>query len=83
LANSLHDPRYKRLIEMLASARKQAGLTQRDVAARLRQPPSYIGKLESRQRRLDIIELIDVVEALSLKPAAFFDQVLREIKKRS
>jgi transcriptional regulator with XRE-family HTH domain len=82
LANSLHDARYKRLIELLATARKQAGLTQRDVAARLKQPPSYIGKLESRQRRIDLIELIDLLEAIGLKPGQFIGHAIAEIKRK-
>ena len=83
MSESLHDPRYKRLIEKLVTARKDAGLTQRDVAARLGEPPSYIGKLESRQRRLDLIELVDLVEAMGLKPAKFVADALADLKRRS
>ena len=82
LANSLHDPRYKRLIAVLVAARKDAGLTQRDVATRLKQPPSYIGKVESRQRRLDLIELVDLVEAIGEKPPKFIAEAIAELRKR-
>lgn len=64
------------------AARRDAGLTQRDLAARLKQPPSYVGKLESRQRRLDVIELVDLVEALGLKPTKFIADAIAELRKR-
>jgi transcriptional regulator with XRE-family HTH domain len=83
LASSLHDPRYARLIELVVDARKEAGLTQRDVAARLKQPPSYIGKIESLQRRLDLIELIDVLEAVGAKPADFLRRALADVRRRA
>lgn len=82
MANSLHDPRYKRLIDLLVAARRDAGLTQRDVAARLKQPPSYLGKIETRQRRLDLIELFDIVDAIGVKPAKFIADALSELKRR-
>lgn len=82
LANSLHDPRYRRLVELLVAARKDAGLTQRDLAARLKQPPSYIGKLESRQRRLDVIELIDLLDAIGVKPTKFTAELMADLKPR-
>lgn len=83
MANSLHDPRYARLIELLAEKRRAAGLTQRDVAARLKLPPSYIGKIESLQRRLDLIELLDLLDAIGVKPADFFKRALAELHRRA
>lgn len=80
MANSLHDPRYHQLVELLVAARKDAGLTQRDLAARLKRPPSYIGKLESAQRRLDVVELLDVLEALGIKPSKFVAELIAELK---
>lgn len=82
MANSLHDPRYERLIRLLVEARKAAGLTQRDLATRLKQPPSYIGKLESRQRRLDVIELVDLLEAIGVKPTKFLTEAINDLRKR-
>lgn len=64
------------------AARRDAGLTQRDLAALLKQPASYVGKLESRQRRLDVIELVDLVEALGLKPTKFIAEAIAELRKR-
>ncbi len=82
MAHSLRDPRYKKIIDALIAARAAAGLTQRDLAARLRQTPSYVAKVETRQRRLDLVELIDVLEAIGVRPSTFIAAVLSDLKKR-
>jgi transcriptional regulator with XRE-family HTH domain len=82
LSNSLHDARYRALIDLVIQARKDAGLTQRDLASRLKVTPSYIGKLESRQRRIDLVELIDLLEAIGVKPAAFISNSIATLKRK-
>ena len=53
---------------MLAEARQAAGLSQVDLARRLGRPQSYVSKFESGERRLDVVEFIEVAEALG-RPA--------------
>jgi len=45
------------LVERLKKARKEAGLNQEDVAKLLGVTQSYISKIESGQRRIDIVQL--------------------------
>lgn len=71
MASTLHDPRYRQLIDLLVAARKEAGLTQDGLSARLGRPQSFLGKIETFQRRLDALELFDLLEALGLPPARF------------
>jgi len=52
-------PEYRRFLERLRAARVEAGLTQVQVAARLRKPQSYVSKCESGERRVDVVELAD------------------------
>jgi len=68
MPRSLHSDRYKRLCEILAKARKSKGLTQADVADRLGKPQSYVSKYESGERRLDVVEFIDIAEAIGIRP---------------
>lgn len=82
MANSIHDPRYKRLVGMIVQARKDSGLTQREIAQLLRKPPSYVAKVESLQRRLDLIELVDYLEALRVKPSTFIGDAVSSLKRR-
>nr|WP_248114402.1 helix-turn-helix transcriptional regulator [Bradyrhizobium sp. 2S1]MCK7670315.1 helix-turn-helix transcriptional regulator [Bradyrhizobium sp. 2S1] len=48
--------------------RRAAGLTQTIVAERLGKPRSYVAKYEGGDRRLDILELLDVADAIGFDP---------------
>jgi len=63
--------------QVLARARERAGLKQSDVAARLGLPASYLSKVESGTRRLDVVELIRIAEAMNVDPA----DLIREVKE--
>ena len=62
----------------LVRARKEASLKQSDVAARLGLPASYLSKIENGTRRLDVIELIQIAEAMNEDPA----EIITEVKER-
>lgn len=70
------------MVDLLIEARKEAGLTQREVAKRLKRPPSFIGKAESLQRRLDAVELIDILEAIGASPQKFIGALGADLRKR-
>lgn len=48
---------YKSFLTSLKQARKQAGLTQVEVATRLGKPHSFVSKCELGERRVDFVEL--------------------------
>ena len=48
-----------------------ANLRQQDVAARLARPQSFVAKYENGERRLDVVEFIEVAEAIGFDPADF------------
>ena len=50
-------PEYRRFLVRLREARERAGLTQVEVARRLRVTQSYVSKCESGERRVDVVEL--------------------------
>lgn len=64
------DPRYKALEAALTNARTSAGLTQADVAGRLGKPQSFVSKYGNGERRLDLVELLDVCAVLGASPAS-------------
>lgn len=59
-------------------AREGAGLTQAALAIRLARPQSYVSKYERGERRLDIIEFLDVAAAIGTDPVV----LLRQVEKR-
>jgi transcriptional regulator with XRE-family HTH domain len=74
---SRHTARYKRLQTALKAARKAAGLTQAQVGERLGRPQSYVNKYESGERRLDVIEFLDVANAIGLSPSRLISSLSR------
>ena len=67
----LHSAVYGRFIQRLLAARKDAGLTQAQVAAALGRPLSYVSKCEIGERRVDFVELVAFARLYG-KPLEFF-----------
>ena len=67
---------------ILATAREQAGMTQRDLACRVKRPHSVIGMIESNKRQVNMPEFIAIAEAIGADPAELFRHVLRERSRR-
>jgi transcriptional regulator with XRE-family HTH domain len=65
--------------EVLLRARERAGLKQADVAAKLGLPASYLSKVENGTRRLDVVELIRIAEAIGVSPAELVADVQRSL----
>ena len=57
MSKSVYSKDYKEIIECLKTARIEAGLVQQEVAEKLGKPQSYISKIESGERRLDVAEI--------------------------
>nr|WP_279578035.1 helix-turn-helix transcriptional regulator [Paracoccus versutus] len=63
----------------LVQARQDAGMSQADLANHLRKPPSFVGKYELGERRLDVIELLVILKILEVdfsKLRGAFDHTL-------
>jgi len=70
--STVHSPAYQRFLGKLRQARSDAGLTQLQVAIKLRKPQSFVSKFEAGERRLDFTE-VQRLAALYGKPLTFFD----------
>lgn len=68
--------------EVLARAREAAGVRQADLAARLGMPASYLSKIENGTRRLDVIELVQIAEAMGVEPDAIVRDVAAALRSR-
>lgn len=56
MTKTLRTPEHVYLCQRLRQVRLDAGLTQVDLAARLDKPQSFVAKVETQERRLDVIE---------------------------
>ena len=71
----LERQRYELLRDELKNARVQAKLLQVDLAKRLKRPQSYISKVESGERNLDVIEFISYCDALEIEPSKWLKRL--------
>ena len=65
------------LIELLVSVREKQGMTQRDLAAALKRPQSFVGRFEAGERRLDVVEFLAFAKALKVDPIELFTRFVR------
>jgi transcriptional regulator with XRE-family HTH domain len=70
--DKLYQRAYKSFLARLVQARKQAGLTQVEVATRLGKAHSFISKCELGERRVDFIELRQLAKIYG-KDLSFFE----------
>jgi transcriptional regulator with XRE-family HTH domain len=66
----------------LAKLRRESGLTQRDLAKRLKRHHSIIANVESGQRRVDVLEFIAWCEALRHDPVKVLIEIRADIKRQ-
>lgn len=66
MPRTLRTARHLKLIELLVQARERSGLTQTELAARLGRYQSVIATIEGGGRRIDVVELLDIAEALEV-----------------
>lgn len=77
MAKAQHSPRYRPLPPLLRRLRQAAGLTQRELAERLRSSHVMVHKSEVGDRRVDVTEFIDWCLACSADPDEAFKSLRR------
>ena len=68
MEKSTHTTEYVAIRAELLAARKNADLSQRDLAAILDVPHSWVAKVESGERRIDILEFFGFLSACRVNP---------------
>jgi transcriptional regulator with XRE-family HTH domain len=81
MPESMFTPAYERLVEVVVEIRQRAGLTQRQLAEKLGREQSYVGRIETRQRRLDLVEFVWICRACGADPEKEAGRVIRGIKR--
>ena len=79
MLKSVHSPAYAHVRAKLVAMRKQAGLTQRDLARKLGREHSFVWRIETGERRLDVVEFLWVCQALGQDAAAVYRHLAQAI----
>jgi transcriptional regulator with XRE-family HTH domain len=75
---TIYSERHRKLIELLTKERQRAGLSQSELARKLNQHQSFIARIESGQRGVNVVEFLAIAEAIGgFTPST----VLREVQK--
>lgn len=77
MPRQLHSPKYAKLREVLTNERLAAGITQTELAKRLKRPQSFVSKFEIGERHLDVIEFIDICKAIGVESRVVLGKVAR------
>ena len=71
---------YKAVGLCLAAARRQAKLTQVEVAKRLGRTQTFVSEIERGERRVDVLELLVIAGALGTHPHDLFAEIARSVR---
>jgi ribosome-binding protein aMBF1 (putative translation factor) len=69
--------RQRAIATAIRAAREAAGLSQRELSAKLKEPPNWVQRVESLERRIDVAEFVAVAKALNADPLALLADSLR------
>lgn len=72
---------HRTLVDLIINKRKSAGLTQDDVADMLGEHQSFVARLESGQRRIDVIEYVTLAQVIGFDAAEALKQLITEAEE--
>lgn len=80
MSRSLRSEAQRLIVGRLAEKRRAAGLTQQAVADALGRPQSYVAKVEGMERRLDVVEFIELAQAVGADPAKIVREAAAKLR---
>ena len=84
MTSSVHDPKYKMFCHLIINHRLRQGITQKQLAEKLHRQQSFISKYENCERRIDLIEFMEIAKALKIDPVNFIrdfqEAILEEVR---
>ena len=81
MAGAAQTQAYRDILAALVKLRTDAGLSQAELAKRLGKPPSFVGKYELGERRLDVVETMIVLKKLGVSFEEFWRSAGIELPK--
>ena len=79
MKESIHSEEYKVVLLKLVAMRTEAGLTQRDLAKRLNREHSFVWRVETGRRLLDVVEFYWLCRALKKNAATVYRDLVKDL----
>jgi transcriptional regulator with XRE-family HTH domain len=79
MEKSIYTRDYAVVLRLLKEARESAGLTQMDLAKKLKQSQSFVSKMERGDRRIDIVQLRTICKIYGMSLLKFVEQLEKEL----
>lgn len=83
MAGSTHNDNYKALLAILREVRQCAEMTQEDLGRRLGNTQTFVSKMERGERRIDLVEFVEICGACGASPEDIFREYLIRSSKNS
>ena len=71
----LRSAKHRALISVMVATREAAGLTQRQLAAKLKRSNSFVWKLEAGERQINVLEFIEIARVLGVKASTLVAEI--------
>jgi transcriptional regulator with XRE-family HTH domain len=75
VTKSVFTRQYGLFLSLLISAREDKGLSQRALSKKLKKVETYVSKYERGERRLDVIEFLEITKALGVDPCRIIQKL--------
>jgi transcriptional regulator with XRE-family HTH domain len=80
MPKTLRTPAHAALMQSLITHRKDRNITQQQLADRLNRPQSFVAKVETGERRIDAVELVEWSMGLGVDVAALLTPVATALR---
>ncbi len=81
MEKSISSKQYKLFLRELRKARRDAGVTQVELAKRLNATQTFVSKCERGERRIDVVELREFCSAIEISFSDFAKALDRQLKR--
>ncbi len=77
MGRHLRSARHRALIAAIVEAREATGLSQREFAKKLNRTNNFVWRIEAGERKVDVLEFIEIAKAAGLDPLELLRRALR------
>ena len=77
MKKSIYSNNYKYLLKLLIMTRKIKNVTQKDIADKLEYPQCIISRIETGERRIDVVEFIEIANAIGCDPLTLLEELIK------